>query len=239
MQIHYLRHVLRIPPDHPLQVFDDTGREYPASLLPLQMGGLRIRTGEPLLASSRESPLHIWLYPALTRRAKMDWIIEKATELGVWGIRPVRSDRSPVHLPPEREEARIAHWNGIAQSATAQSGRTHVPLCAPPLSWDECLALDTGKDARLILCPDAGSIPDPHPPDSAGVHLLSGSEGGFTPDEIRQAHDAGFIAIRLGPRVLRTETAPLVALSVLQTLWGDLAPFAREGHSSGRGTTPG
>jgi len=223
IQMHYLRHVLRLSPDHPLQVFDDTGREYQASISLLRTKNMRIRTGEPVVTPPRESPLHIWLYPALTRGVKMDWIIEKATELGVRGIRPVTTCRSPVRLPVEREQARIAHWNGIAQSATAQSGRTEIPVCTSPLSWGECLTLDTGNDARFMLCPDAGASLDPRAPSSLTIHLLVGPEGGFTQEEVNQAIEAGFVAMRLGPRTLRTETAPLVALSVLQALWGDLA----------------
>ncbi|MHB1544379.1 MAG: 16S rRNA (uracil(1498)-N(3))-methyltransferase [Gammaproteobacteria bacterium] len=224
MQMHYLRHVLRLSPDHPLRAFDDTGREYDASISLFRTKRMCIRTGESVSVPSRESPLNIWLYPALTRGVKIDWIIEKATELGVRGIRPIMSQRSPVRLPAEREQARLAHWNGIAQSATAQSGRTQIPVCTPPMPWEECLTLVNGNNTCFILCPDAVSGLDPSVPPSGTIHLLVGPEGGFTPDEIHQATQAGFIAIRLGPRTLRNETAPLVALSAFQTLWGDLAP---------------
>ncbi len=223
-QIHYLRNVLRLTLDRPLQVFDDAGREYQASLLVPRPRHMRIRVGDFVPLPTRESPLHIWLYPALTQTLKMDWIIEKATELGVLGIRPVRAQRSQARLPAGREPARIAHWKSIAQSAAAQCGRTRVPVCTSPLSWEECLALDTGSDSRFILSPDASEHLGAYTPPSTSIHILAGPEGGFTHEECQQASQAGYLAIRLGPRTLRTETAPLVALSVIQALWGDLVP---------------
>lgn len=234
-QAHYLNHVLRLSRDDALQVFDDTGSEYQASISLPRTPRMRIRIGTRVLSSAKESPLRIWLYPALTKGNKMDWIIEKATELGVCGIRPVVTLRSPVRLPPDREQVRVEHWNRIAQSAAAQSGRSVIPRCTSPFSWEKCLTSDPEHPWRWILTPGpGGGLNRQQPPPSKTIHLLVGPEGGFTPEEVNEAVAAGFTTLPLGPRILRTETAPLVAISVLQTLWGDLIPDPEEPSGSGR-----
>ena len=153
----------------------------------------------------------------------MDLVVQKATELGVRSISPVVCARTVVKLDSVRAERRIAHWRAIAVHAAQQSGRTRVPEVAAVEDLDTWLAR-TGAGRRIVLSPRGdASLADLAPP-AAGmpVRLLVGPEGGLSPGEVERVRDAGFTGLRLGPRVLRTETAALVALGALQARWGDL-----------------
>jgi 16S rRNA (uracil1498-N3)-methyltransferase len=219
---HYLRHVLRLADDHPVILFDGLGHEYDARIRTPSKGRTGLAVGTVRQQVERESGLKVWLYLSLARSTKMDWIIEKATELGVAGIQPVTTHRSAVPARQERQDARLRHWNALARSACAQCGRSWVPPCHPPLTWPAFLHLPTQPGARFVLTPDA-----PHgfglgPIRGQSVHLLVGPEGGFEEKELGAVLDLGYEPVRLGPRILRSETAPLAALAVLQALWGDL-----------------
>ena len=152
----------------------------------------------------------------------MDWTLQKATELGVASIAPVLTARSIVRLDEKQTEKKQTHWRGIVIGACEQCGRSKVPNVATPITLRNYLANTRKEGLRLVLSPSApGSL--------AGltslptkVELLIGPEGGLDDDELIAAAKAGFTPVRLGPRVLRTETAAVVALSVLQALWGDL-----------------
>lgn len=169
----------------------------------------------------RESPLAITLVQALQAGEKMDFTIQKAVELGVRDIVPVESRRSVMRLAGERAAKRVAHWQGVSASACEQCGRNQVPLVAPLERLDQWLARPAPADTlRLMLAPDApGTLADIAP--AQKVQLLIGAEGGLDPQEVIAAQQSGFVAVRMGPRVLRTETAGLAALAVLQALWGD------------------
>jgi 16S rRNA (uracil1498-N3)-methyltransferase len=150
----------------------------------------------------------------------MDYTLQKAVELGVTAIQPIAAKRSVVKLAGERAERRVAHWQGVVASACEQCGRNQVPVVAPPLPLAHWLGQQ--KDGRrLFLSPLAearlADLPVPTAPDC----LIAGPEGGFEADEIAALHAAGAIPVRLGPRVLRTETAALAALAAMQALWGD------------------
>ncbi|MGE5770080.1 MAG: 16S rRNA (uracil(1498)-N(3))-methyltransferase [Betaproteobacteria bacterium] len=212
--------VLRLAPGAPMILFDGRGGEYPAHIERIE----RDRVVAELAAwreVERESPLSVTLVQALQAGEKMDFTIQKAVELGVRDIVPVLSRRSVMRLSGERADRRVAHWQGVAAAACEQCGRNQVPLVAPLEKLENWLARPARTGTlRLMLAPDAGQtlagmVP---PPD---VQLLIGAEGGLDPEEIVAARQAGFQAVRLGPRILRTETAGLAALAAMQALWGD------------------
>jgi 16S rRNA (uracil1498-N3)-methyltransferase len=154
----------------------------------------------------------------------MDYTLQKAVELGVGAIQPLTSERAVVKLDAERAERRLAHWRTVVAGACEQSGRNRVPPVAPVAALHEWLAVGHAPGAgaaRLLLSPraEAGLRELPRP--ARGVVLLAGPEGGFAPEEERAARDAGYRPVRLGPRVLRTETAAVAALAAMQALWGD------------------
>lgn len=165
-----------------------------------------------------ESPLRIHLGQGLSRGERMDWAIQKATELGVSEITPIFSDRCEVRLKDERADKRLQHWRQVAISACEQCGRSTVPVIHPPLLLVDWLK-QTQADLKLVLHPVAEPMVSHAKPSS--LAFLIGPEGGLTDLEVDTAQAAGYHAARLGPRVLRTETAPVVALAVAQQLWGD------------------
>ncbi|WNW12288.1 16S rRNA (uracil(1498)-N(3))-methyltransferase [Pseudomonas sp. DTU_2021_1001937_2_SI_NGA_ILE_001] len=217
-QAHYIGRVLRMSEGQALQLFDGSGQEYRGTLLEVGKKQVRVQLDEAL-AGQPESPLRIHLGQGLSRGERMDWAIQKATELGVAQITPIISERCEVRLKDERAEKRQAHWQQIAVSACEQCGRSVVPVIHPPLPLSEWLQR-TEADLKLVLHPVAEALSS-HPAPQRLAFLI-GPEGGLSDAEVEQAKAAGYHAARLGPRVLRTETAPVVALSVAQHLWGDL-----------------
>ncbi|MCC7097565.1 MAG: 16S rRNA (uracil(1498)-N(3))-methyltransferase [Thermomonas sp.] len=168
-----------------------------------------------------ESPLRVTLLQGLARGEKMDWIIQKATELGVAHILPVVSERCEVRLDAERAGKRLAHWREVAISACEQSGRAQVPVVAIPQPLEWAAGLRSGRG--YVLDPCCGhSLRESLPATPGDCTLAVGPEGGWSPRDLELLHAAGFEGIRLGRRVLRTETAGLAALAALQALTGDL-----------------
>lgn len=216
-QAHYLARVLRLNPGDPLQCFDGTGREYRGVLA--EVGKKRVSVElQETLEGLPESPLRVHLGQGLSRGERMDWAIQKATELGVACITPLFTERCEVRLKDERSEKRLAHWRQVAASACEQCGRSVLPVIHPPqplADWQR----QVEAELKLVLHPVAQPLTR-HPAPSSLAFLI-GPEGGLSDNEITHAVAAGFQAARLGPRVLRTETAPVVALSVAQQLWGD------------------
>lgn len=216
--------VLRLPPGAAVVLFDGRGGEYLAHIE-------RITKDKVFVALAawndveRESPLAVTLVQALQAGEKMDFTIQKAVELGVRDIVPVESRRSVLKLAGERAAKRIAHWQGVAAAACEQCGRNQVPLVAPLERLDQWLARAAPKDCvRVMLAPGAElTLAEllPVSPDGRQVQLLIGAEGGLDPQEVIAAQQAGFQAVRMGPRIMRTETAGLAALAALQVLWGD------------------
>ncbi|WP_434679177.1 16S rRNA (uracil(1498)-N(3))-methyltransferase [Pseudomonas sp. R1-18] len=216
-QAHYIGRVLRMTEGDALQVFDGSGTEFRGTLL--EVGKKRVRVQlDDSFAGQPESPLRIHLGQGLSRGERMDWAIQKATELGVSEITPIVSERCEVRLKDERAEKRQAHWQQVAVSACEQCGRSVVPIIHSPVPLADWLKR-TEADLKLVLHPVAEPLTSHDKPDT--LAFLVGPEGGLNDAEVEQAKDAGFHAARLGPRVLRTETAPVVALSVAQQLWGD------------------
>ena len=181
----------------------------------------------------RESPLRVTLLQALARGEKMDWVLQKATELGVARIVPVATERSVVQLDGERAGRRLEHWQGIVASACEQCGRNRLPeVLAPQSLAAACqLAATSPASVRLVLAPGAtASLAAAASAAEAGaseVALLIGPEGGLSEAELRVAAQAGFVAVAMGPRVLRTETASIAALAVLQLVAGDFGELSR------------
>jgi len=216
-QAHYIARVLRLGVGDAVQLFDGSGLEYRGELIEAGKKSVRVELREQLDGLA-ESPLQIHLGQGLSRGERMDWAIQKAVELGVAEITPIVSERCEVRLKDERADKRLAHWRQVAISACEQCGRSRLPLIHAPLTLDDWLA-QVEADLKLVLHPVAEPLTSHAKP--ASLAFLIGPEGGLSDAEVDQAVERGFAAARLGPRVLRTETAPVVALSVAQQLWGD------------------
>ncbi|AMB84044.1 16S rRNA methyltransferase [Pseudomonas agarici] len=216
-QAHYIGRVLRMGEGDALQVFDGSGSEFLGTLLEVGKKHVRIQLTERF-AGQADSSLHIHLGQGLSRGERMDWAIQKATELGVNQITPIVSERCEVRLKDERADKRLAHWRQIAISACEQCGRSTLPMIHPPLLLNEWLK-QAEADLKLVLHPVAEPLAS-HPKPGTLAFLI-GPEGGLSDGEVEQAAKAGYLSARLGPRVLRTETAPVVALALAQQLWGD------------------
>ncbi len=213
--------VLRLRVGEELTVFDGRGGEYPATISESRGTVLRVRLGaqRPL---ERESPLRITLGQGVSRGERMDWVVQKATELGVAAIVPLVTERSVVKLDARQAEKRREHWRRIVVAACEQSGRNQLPDVLAPQPFAAWLAGSPGEGARFLLDPAASSGVRSIGPLRA-MTLLIGPEGGLAPAERALALQAGFTPLRMGPRVLRTETAAIAALSALQALAGDLS----------------
>jgi 16S rRNA (uracil1498-N3)-methyltransferase len=215
----HLARALRMHPGSALVLFDGRGGEYPATLLAVSKNSVTARTGSHLPREA-ESALAIHLGLAVSRGERMDWAVQKATELGVSELTPLFSERTEVRLSGERAEKKRGHWRQIAISACEQCGRNRVPGIHPLQGLDDWLLAARG-DLKLVLhhrCNESPAI-DPRP---RSLSLLVGPEGGLSGEEIGRAEAAGFQSLALGPRVLRTETAPLAAIAILQARWGDM-----------------
>jgi 16S rRNA (uracil1498-N3)-methyltransferase len=217
---HLLR-VLRLRPGAPLTLFNGRGGEYPAELLGNSGRGALVRVIEHR-AIERESPLRLTLLQGVSRGERMDLVIQKATELGVTHIVPVRTEFCVVKLDQQQAGRRHDHWQAIVISACEQSGRNRVPQLAPVVDLDVALQGAGNEELKLLLSPEASVSLASVAQSLSAASLLIGPEGGLSDNEEQLATRRGFIACRLGPRVLRTETAPLAALAVLQALAGDL-----------------
>ncbi len=217
--VQHLGRALRMRPGESIRLFDGAGNEHQAELVELSKRAIRVRVGA-VIDNPTESGLEVELGQVMSRGERMDYVVQKATELGVSRIVPLFSERCEVKLNPERQAKRVDHWQQVAISACEQSGRSRVPDIAMPQPLSQWLQ-QCDCELKLVLHPDAAMpLAQRQAPASAG--LLIGPEGGLSDAEIEQARAAGFESLRLGPRVLRTETAPVTALSVLQYLWGDL-----------------
>jgi 16S rRNA (uracil1498-N3)-methyltransferase len=222
-QAHHVVHVLRLKAGDTVVVFDGRGNEYEAVITRIAKSGVALNVGERQRID-RESPLAVTLAQGISSGERMDYTVQKAVELGAVGIQPLETSRGVVRLDGVRAQKRLAHWRAIAIAACEQCGRNRVPEVAPVMTLRDWLGQAVhwpALELRLLLAPRARiALRElPGPPDR--VTLLAGPEGGFTAEEQRDAERAGFTPLRLGPRVLRTETAAVAALAAMQTLWGD------------------
>jgi 16S rRNA (uracil1498-N3)-methyltransferase len=174
-------------------------------------------------ATQTESPLAVTLMQGICRNHRMDLLIQKSTELGVNDIRPIICERSVVKIGDDRAGKKIGHWRSVAISATEQCGRSEVPAIAAPENLSNALSRLASDTARLMLDPKGTDTLESAIGEARSITLLIGPEGGLSDPERASAIDAGFKSVHLGPRILRTETAPIAALSIIQYLRGDLA----------------
>jgi 16S rRNA (uracil1498-N3)-methyltransferase len=212
--------VLRLQPGDTLRLFNGAGGEYSASLVAVSKRETRVRL-IAFHAAERESPLKITLALGISAGERMDYSLQKTTELGVSAIQPLATERSVVKLAGERADKRLQHWQHVVIAACEQCGRNRVPAVAPVQKLFTYLATIDPSKRLLMLSPDA-TTPLKQVARATEVVLLVGAEGGLAPAEYQAAEASGFQPVNLGPRILRTETAPAAALAVLQALWGDL-----------------
>jgi 16S rRNA (uracil1498-N3)-methyltransferase len=205
----------------PIAVFDGRGNELRAEIVRVDGNSVAVRIGDQIVATA-ESPLTITLVQGISRSERMDWALQKATELGVNVIAPVITARSVVRLDDKQSAKKQEHWHNIVIGACEQSGRSHVPTVLAPVALRQYFQEHLKEGLRLVLSPTGPSALAGLTSMSKRVELLIGPEGGLDDEEIERAQATGFVPVRLGPRVLRTETAAVTALSVLQAMWGDL-----------------
>ncbi len=219
---HYLHRVLRMRVGNSLSVFDGEGCEYNATISEIGRTRATLRIGNTVTADT-ESKLRVHLVQGISRSERMDFVVQKATELGVKRITPVLTEFGVVKLNAARAEKRRDHWQKIAIGACEQSGRLRLPLIDTPSPLKNWFATKPKQvDTELILRPGAATALADIDAPRTKVCVLIGPEGGFSNTEFEDADIAGFQSVSLGPRVLRTETAALATLAILQSRWGDL-----------------
>lgn len=212
--------VLRLKTGDAFNLFNGDGKDYPAEITAIDKKGATARILS-CHAVNTESPLNIHLYQSIARGEKMDWILQKATELGVAAFTPMVSDRTEVKLDSERSDKKLNHWLGVIRSACEQSGRACLPAVHAPVSINQ-LNGAVKLDQAYYLDPEAADGINGLVLDTASdLTLAIGPEGGFSDRDIRLLQTAGFKGLRIGPRVLRTETAGIAAIAALQSRFGD------------------
>ncbi len=219
----HLARVLRLGVGDTCIVFNGDGHDHPARLVEVGKRHVRVEIGEGVRVD-KESPLPVVLLQSVARGEKMDLVLQKATELGVDAVHPAWSQRSEVRLEGARADKRLAHWRSVVVSACEQSGRARVPAVEAPLPLPLALAALPATSLRLTLDPD-GTHALGQLEVGAGqpVVVAIGPEGGWSAQDLEHLREAGFTGMRLGPRVLRTETAGLAVLAALQARFGDFA----------------
>jgi len=218
----HLARVLRLERGAALILFNGDGREYDATLASVAKRAVSADIGT-VRTIDRESALRLALAQAVARGEKMDWILQKATELGVARIVPIVTERTEVKLDDERAERRMLHWQQVIAGACEQCGRTRLPLLEPPQRLDRWVAALVDDPAlKLALLPDGDTGLRSLPELTHGAVLCVGPEGGLSDKDVAMLRHGGFAGLRLGPRILRTETAGIAVLAALQALHGDL-----------------
>lgn len=217
---HHVAVVLRMKAGESLLLFNGHGGEYAADIHRVDKKTVWLRIGQHY-AVARESALRLTLAQCVSKGERMDYTLQKAVELGVSCIVPIISERSVVKLDAERWDKKQQHWQEIARSAAEQSGRTLVPLVEPVVKLAQWLDHARVQKLRLTLNPLGTSTLRTLEAPQGGVSLLVGPEGGLSDVELRLSEQHGFLGLRMGPRILRTETAGVAAVAAMQALWGD------------------
>ena len=218
----HITRVLRLGVGDPVTLFNGDGLDYPSRISGLRRGSVEVDVAGTAPARA-ESPLALTLVQGIARSERMDLVVQKATELGVTAIQPVLTARSVVKLDAAARAKKLAHWRGIAIAACEQSGRARVPVVAEPLALSQWLQQPAPAGALpLLLAPDAEASLVATAAGARAALLLVGPEGGLEDPERDAALAVGYLACRLGPRILRSETAAVAALTVLQAVAGDL-----------------
>ncbi|GGY12570.1 16S rRNA (uracil(1498)-N(3))-methyltransferase [Paludibacterium paludis] len=214
-------HVLRLREGDEVVLFNGQSGEYAAKLVLLEKREALAQVGafHPV---SRESPLWLGLAQGISSGDRMEFTLQKGVEMGVNVFQPLAMERSVVKLAAERADKRVARWRDIVRSACEQCGRNLLPEVRPIMGMREWLEHSRGIGSRLVLSPYGDrTLSQQAKPEDGRLWLMAGPEGGFAPSEEQAAFDAGWQPLKLGPRVLRTETAALAAVAALQTVWGD------------------
>jgi 16S rRNA (uracil1498-N3)-methyltransferase len=215
---HHATRVLRLAVGDAMTLFDGTGGEYDATLVRAARRGATVRI-ERYVPVERESPLSVTLAQAIAASDAMDSALRKATELGVAAVQPLVTARSAPFPDGERGEKRVVHWRQVVAAAAEQSGRNRIPEFLPPRAFAEWIAGWPG--AGIVFVPDAAQPVGAIAPPTGALAILIGPEGGLDARETAAAVTRGFTAARLGPRVLRVDTAVAAAIAVAQATWGD------------------
>ena len=221
---HHALRVMRVKVNDPLILFNGDGFDYKG-----QVNGINKKTISVEILSkeknSNESPISINLFQSISSNEKMDMVIQKATELGVSSIQPIFSSRSTIKLSLDRIKKRLIHWRQVSISACEQSGRSKIPTIRSPIGFDQITEeIKITNSLNLVLHPDSleqsSNLPQKY---SGDINIFIGPEGGFSQDEVLLLKKQNCINIQLGPRILRTETAPLAIIAILQYKYGDFA----------------
>jgi 16S rRNA (uracil1498-N3)-methyltransferase len=223
-QTRYIGRVLRLRVGDGLVVFNGENGEWTATIASMNKNSAVLRVGEKRDVAT-ESRLRVHLVQGISRGERMDFVIQKATELGVKRVTPVLTEYGVTKFDEKRAENRRKHWQGVAESACEQSGRIRPPLIDAPLPLNTWFGQKTSTDStQLILRLGAGLELSSISPPNTKVCVLIGPEGGFSEREYDDAGAAAFTAVSVGPRILRTETAAVAALAIVQGYWGDMSP---------------
>ena len=220
---HHALRVMRVKVDDFLILFNGDGFEYRG-----RVSGINKKTINVEILSkeknNNESPININLFQSISSNEKMDMVIQKATELGVSSIQPIFTSRSTIKLSLDRTKKRLTHWRQVLISACEQSGRSKIPTIKSPIGFDQVSEGITTNSLNLLLHPDnleeSSNLPNEY---SGDINIFIGPEGGFSQDEVLLLEKQNCINIQLGPRILRTETAPLAIIAILQYKYGDFA----------------
>jgi 16S rRNA (uracil1498-N3)-methyltransferase len=223
-EIRHIRKVLRLGEGDSVVLFDGEGKEYRASIAQVSPGRIILTLAPEGTSARAESPLRIVLGMALLKSSKFEWLLQKATELGVSEVLPFSSSRVIPRREAGPSRVRLARWEKIVAGAAGQCGRSLLPRVHPPCSFEEVLETDRGEALKIFLwekeeTKTLGDALTTTPPE---IFLLVGPEGGFSDPEALRAQEAGFQPVRLGPRILRAETAAIAGVTLLQFIRGDL-----------------
>lgn len=217
---HHIATVLRLKANHPIVLFNGDGNEYSAQIVHIERRKVHVEA-DACLSLSKESLLSIHLGQGVSKGDRMDTVLQKSVELGVTEITPVLTERCTVKLDEKRWEKKQQQWQKIVVGACEQCGRNTVPTLNTPVTLEQWLSHST-TTSRFVLAPGAEQALSRQPYNSQGYRLLIGPEGGLSANEVHQANECGYLSVSMGPRVLRTETAALASISILQALHGDL-----------------
>ncbi|MFT5712477.1 MAG: 16S rRNA (uracil1498-N3)-methyltransferase [Glaciecola sp.] len=217
---HYINNVLRLKQADPIVLFNGDGNEYSAEVLSITKKQVVVIINSQLSMSS-ESPLHIHLAQGVSKGDRMDFALQKSVELGVSEITPVITERCAVKLSVDRWQKKHEQWQKIIISACEQSGRNILPTLNQPITLNKWLGQST-EQKKVMLTPGSTKYMSSLTKPARGFRLLIGPEGGLSEQEVYTCEQTGFESVNLGPRILRTETAALASISIMQSLFGDL-----------------
>ena len=220
---HHATHVLRLRTDDKIILFHNDLYDYSAVITDINKKTVKVYI-DSKFENQKNPTIHLRLFQSLSSSEKMDWIIQKSVELGVGSIIPMYSKRSNIKLQGSRAEKKLSHWQQVVISACEQSGRSSLPKISLPKKMEECLNQENANHLKLILSPkEKNNLQSINNSSVKNIDIMIGPEGGFAEEELNQAIKSHFVPIGLGPRILRTETAPLSILSILQYKYGDFA----------------